>query len=411
MTLRVGPSPTAAPHRRGHPCDRLGLALTTTEAAARLFAGGVDRLLALQAGGLAEIEGSVAEDPHFALGHAVAACVLAERDEPQATVWAHLNAARSGAGRASEREASFVTAALLWCNRRLRAQDAMVRHVRRWPLDVFAVSLLTPSIASSGVDDGVVDVWDLLDGLVGEYPTGYWWLASMRAFARTEQLRFAEAEQLAAVALAERPASGHAAHALAHVHYETGRRAESVAWIDRWLAGPGAGQEFRSHFAWHAALCELRLGDQPAAARRFERELAGLEGPRALVDGGALCARGRLLGLPVGDVEDADRLAAAAGPVVCGPGSPFVAWNAALLAWVRKDGDSLDRIEAAAAGRPGRGWAQVATASLALRYLLDGHPAQATSRLGRLGDTAAMGGSPAQREILDDLLTYCLASI
>ncbi len=85
---------------------------------------------------------------------------------------------------------------------------------------------------------------------------------------------------MALAALAVRPSAGHAAHALAHVHYETGRWPASVAWIDAWLSSDGSTQELRCHFAWHAALCELRMGDRDGATRRFGAELAGLDGPR-----------------------------------------------------------------------------------------------------------------------------------
>jgi hypothetical protein len=85
----------------------------------------------------------------------------------------------------------------------------------------------------------------------------------MRAFARTEQLCWGEAEDLALTALAAQPASGHAAHALAHVLYETGRHQEALEWLDRWMDSDGARQLFRGHFAWHAALTELVTGTSP----------------------------------------------------------------------------------------------------------------------------------------------------
>ncbi len=89
-------------------------------------------------------------------------------------MWRHLNAGRAVSVGLTEREASFQSAAVLWCSRRLSGTGAMYRHVERWPLDTYALSLLMPSVVSSGVDDGVVEAWDLLDRTAARYPSGDW---------------------------------------------------------------------------------------------------------------------------------------------------------------------------------------------------------------------------------------------
>jgi hypothetical protein len=261
----------------------------------------------------------------------------------------------------------------------------------------------------------VVDVWPLLDELVGSYGAHDWWLTGMRAFARTEQMRFEEAEDLAGAALAAEPASGHAAHALAHVYYETGRHDESIRWLDGWLDGAGTRQLFRGHFQWHAGLSELVKGDADAVRRRYDRELAGLAGTRALVDAGSLLARARAhgLGLDLGQAR-ADAVDAAAGEASRRPRSPFLAWNAALLAGVRADADRLEQLEAharsqAAVTGPSAGaWDQVVCVCRAVQAGLRADPARAAALLGTLGDTTPVGGSPAQRELLDDVALQCL---
>jgi hypothetical protein len=323
-----------------------------------------------------------------------------------------LQVARNATHAATEREASFVTAATLWCNRDVSADSGLIGHLRRWPTDAYAVSLLIPTIASAGGGSGVAQRWPLLDELVPFYGRDEWWLTSMRAFARAEQLRCDEAEALALNALAARPSSGHAAHALAHVLYETGRHQEALNWLDRWMASDGARQMFRGHFAWHAALTELVTGDVDAARGRFDRDLANLRGNRSLIDAGSLLVRASIYGAGLGH-DRADAVARAAGPDVRQPGSPFLAWNAALLAGIRADKGLLDVLEARATHFAGNSsttapaWCQVVFVCRAMTAVLCNDHAGAAALLARTGDTSAMGGSPAQRQIIDDLILHC----
>ena len=98
---------------------------------------------------------------------------------------------------------------------------------------------------------------------------------------------------LSSYALSVEPSSGHAAHARAHVFYETGQHAAGLAWLDEWISARGPEANHRSHFSWHAALHELMQDDVEAVRRRYERELAPplVTGSRALVDSGALLWR------------------------------------------------------------------------------------------------------------------------
>lgn len=394
--------------------DPYGLELTTTEPAAGLFCEALERLLSIEDGAEELLAAALATDPRFALAHALSATIVAERSGDPDAVCAHLRAARAGARRATEREASFVAAAGTWCTGGAPRDIDLLRHVRSWPTDAYALSLLTPSIASAGVGDGVVEVWALLDEVAPRYPRHDWWLDSIRAFARTEQSRWCEAEVLAAAALEVRPGSGHAAHAVAHVWYETGRHTETVTWLDRWMEGPGRAQTYRGHFSWHAALAELTTGDPAAAGRRFDRELAGLVGNRALIDAGSLLVRAEAHGHSLGP-ERAAAVALAAGCAATAPTSPFLAWHAALLAGLQ---DNRSRLAALgelacrgvrAGGPASASWRLVGSVCRASEAILDADYGRAAALLCSLGDTRGLGGSPAQREVLEDLALRCLA--
>lgn len=396
------------------PRDRYGLELSAGAEAARRYDQALGRLLTLEDGAEELLSDVVRIDPGFALAHAVLATLVAERGGSREEVRRHVHAARQGAPKSTEREANFVTCAVLWCADGLSGDAALVRHVRTWPTDAYAVSMLAPSISSAGVSDGVVEVWRLLDEIVVHYGDD-WWLTSLRAFARTEESRWSEAEDLAASALAVRGDAGHAAHARAHVLYETGRHGEAVGWLDDWLSGDGASQQFRGHFAWHAALTELARGDVVAVRRRFDRDLVGLDGNRLLIDAGSLVARAAVQGRPLG--ASRTRAVSATAKVACREApSPFVAWNAAMVAGLVADTEGLvaleERARCAVEARPPNAgaWRQVSTVCRALLAVVRDEPALAAGLLGSLGDTSPLGGSPAQRELIEDLALRCLVA-
>jgi tetratricopeptide (TPR) repeat protein len=408
--------------RSRRPRDQYGLPISTTPEAAEVYVQALELLLTLEDGAIETLERTLELDPDFALGHAVLATLLAEQSADRGRIRAHLHEARRSSAGATEREASFVTTSVLWCSNGLSGDAALVRHVKRWPRDAYALSLVAPSIASAGVSDGVVNVWPLLDELSRSYK-GDWWLTSLRAFARSDQEHWSEAEDLAGAALSTKPSAGHASHALAHVYYETGRHREGIDWLDNWLRNAGANQRFRCHFSWHAALYELSMGDLDAVRQRFDRDLGTVYGSRALVDGGSMLARCAAQGHSLGDRRAAATFAAAREVVDALP-SPFIAWHTAVLAGVCGDRPRLATVEETARRRleelsprsdaAGQScadaWAMTILVCQAIHAAMEEDHAVAAALLASLGDTRPLGGSPAQRELLDDLALRSLIS-
>jgi len=109
----------------------------------------------------------------------------------------------------------------------------------------------------------------------------------MLAFVRQEQERWTEAAALAARALAAEPASGHAVHARAHIHYETGDHRPGLRWLDDWITRRALQAHHGAHFSWPAALHELSLEDAAAVRRRYREQsaLPQVAGLRAYVEG------------------------------------------------------------------------------------------------------------------------------
>ena len=318
---------------------------------------------------------AVALDPTFAVAHAGLA-LLGHEMCARVDVDARLSDARLHARRGTERERSHVHAVAA----HVRGDSApLVAHLEAYPADALLLSVAVPTIAFAGVTEVPEEAWRIVERAAPAYGND-WWYAGLLAFVRQEQLRFDEAMDLACTSLAEEPSAGHSAHARAHAHYETGDHHGGLAWMDGWVTGDGAATDGLTHFAWHAALHELSLGDLDAVRRRYEAQLRPELGTgcRTLVDTGSLLFRWALTPGAV-DVPDlAQVIRVTDTQSLERPGTPFLAMHAAVALLAVEDVAGLGRLAA---------WAGRTPAS---------HPPRggraARSRAGGDGLRAALGG-------------------
>ena len=398
-------------HPIARPRDQLGLPLSTTAEAAAAYNEGLTRIMLLQSGAEEKLHQAVEIDPGFALGHAALA-MLGHEGGSAVDVSAALAAAQQAVGRrGDDRERSLVdvvTRRVL--DVRGAGTQTLMSHIASWPRDVLAVSAAVPTIAFSGVIDVQREAWELVEGLAPAYGD-HWWYVSLLAFTRQDQERFDEAGLLAESALACEPSSGHAVHAATHVMYETGQHQAGRVWLDHWIAQSGRSASHLAHFAWHGALHDLALGDVEAARRRYYSSLADVAGVRGLVDSASLLWRWR--------VTVADDAPPPAEPVLHGvpadlldrPQTPFVALHAAvalaatgeaarlasLRRWCADHGDAVVRTV-------------VATVIDGLEDVLAGEWSAAAAHLEEaLPVLVKVGGSAAQREIVEETLIWSLA--
>ncbi len=176
--------------------------------------------------------------------------------------------------------------------------------------------------------------------------------------------------------------------------------------MDSWMAGDGATIDSLSHFAWHAALHELSLGDLDAVRLRYDVQLRpehGL-GCRPLVDTGSLLFRWALTP-DAHDVPGLDQVAAIAGrEVLERPATPYLAMHSAVTLLSLDDRAGLDRL-AGWAARHAHPTQREVVAPLArtLARLAAGHHSMAADALEALaGPSRRLGGSDAQREIIEE---------
>ncbi|MGN6722486.1 MAG: FAD/NAD(P)-binding protein [Marmoricola sp.] len=406
-------------HPIARPRDLLGLPLSTTADAAAAYNAGLEKVMRLQEGAAELLAEAVVVDPSFALGHAALA-LLGHESGAEVDVAANLLAAEDAVtGRGDERERSLVDTIA----RRVRSADraegdaALLAHVAAHPRDVLAVSAAVPTIAFSGVTDIRHEAWELVEGLGPAYGD-HWWYLSLLAFTRQDQGRFEEASFLAEDALACEPASGHAAHALTHVLYETGRHEVGRSWLDHWISANGRSANHRAHFSWHASLHELALGDTEAVRQRYYAQLAPptVTGVRALVDSASLLWRWQIAAAPCWGLDDgpvppiAPVLEAVDPSILHAPQTPFVALHAAIaLAAGRRLEELQNLIGRCRDSKDAVMATLVATVGEALLATCEERFAEAADLLVEvLPRLEEVGGSAAQREVIEETLLYCL---
>ncbi|HET8960434.1 pyridine nucleotide-disulfide oxidoreductase [Nocardioides sp.] len=381
--------------------DLYGYALSTGPEAEAAYVRGVRDLLCLRAGAVEAAAESIAHDPHFALGHAALALLGHELCAP-VDVEARLRDAALHSVRGTARERSHVQAISAHVCGDSRP---LVAHLVAYPRDALLLSVAVPTIAFAGVTEVPEEAWSIVERAAPAYGDD-WWFGGLLGFIRQEQRRFDEAMELACRSLAEEPAAGHSAHARAHAHYETGDHAGGLSWMDQWLAGEGAEAQSLTHFAWHAALHELSLGDLDAVRRRYDAQLlpeAGL-GCRALVDSGSLLFRWAITPGAT-DVPDLAAVAAATDrEILERPATPFVAMHAAVVQLALGDRAGLATLTRWAADHAHPVHREVvAPLGTALLQMADGRCSEAADALAALDRACPrLGGSDAQREILEE---------
>jgi uncharacterized NAD(P)/FAD-binding protein YdhS len=419
-------------HPLARPRDPLGLPLSTTAEAAAAYSAGLERVMRLQSGGEELLRQATRIDPHFAVAHAALA-MLGHEAGAEADVRASLQAAQDAVTRRGDaRERSFVDVVSRRVDDvRRTGATALMAHIANFPRDALAVSAAVPTIAFSGITDVQRESWELVEGLAPAYGD-HWWYISLLAFTRQDQGRYDEAGLLAESALSCEPSSGHAVHALTHVMYETGQHEAGRVYLDHWVAESGRSASHRAHFSWHAALHELALGEVEAVRQRYYSQLAppGVTGVRALVDAASLLWRWQVA---TSGWDHAAESALSLRPAFAGetspppvepvlravedemlvrPQTPFVGLHAALALAAGRDTARLASLRHHCRQSEDAALRTVVTSVCdALLAVGERRWGVAASLLADVQPVIAqVGGSAAQREVVEETLLFCLVS-
>jgi hypothetical protein len=284
------------------------------------------------------------------------------------------------------------------------ASERFVEHCAEFPDDLLALYLRHGSLLTSGVRGDRARADASLEADAARFK-GNWRFDPLLAMVRQEHHQYDDARDLAEQSLAAQPGCAPAAHALAHVNYETGEHAAGMAWLEGWSRGRSP-LFFRTHFPWHNALHALALGEIDVALRCYREHI----GPAAVVDAGSLLWRCRLWGAKVH--EDGIAAAIAAAPVAASIPMPFAAFNACLALAAAGDAVELASMSSRLEKDDRPAFADlVAPVARALLAMVEDRPSDAVTLLRPLTeDLPRLGGSSAQREVVEDTMLRALVA-
>lgn len=400
--------------------DRFGLFLSTASADARdAYVSGCDCLLSAEVGAIAAFGRAIATDPRFALAHAgLARAHFGVGDVAPAREAAAR--ARATVATATSREQSHVHALCLAIEGKpVDALAATRAHLADHPRDAMVAAPATGVfglIGFSGRQGREPELVEFLD-LVRPQLDDDWWFQSVYAFALNENGRADEAQDWIERSLATRPTNAHGVHIKAHVLYELGRDAAALAMLDAWMPGYSREGLMHCHLSWHQAISALALGDPARAWSLYERQVhpGGSWGPllNTLTDSAAFLWRSELAG-------ETRRGALWQGVRDCAlksfpkAGLGFADAHSALAYVASGDEANFSRLvaetkERVAAGRYPVGSVVPALAEGFAAFEKRDWPQAIAILSGVLAETVRIGGSRAQRDLVEvTLIAACL---
>jgi tetratricopeptide (TPR) repeat protein len=396
--------------------DRFDLPVTCASAAAvEDYVAAVDLLLAAWPGSEARLDRALAADPDLALAHIARARLLqlqARMPEAKAAA-AH---AQSLTDRVTARERRHIEAITLSINGATADAFAAVRaQAAEYPRDALPLSLalgVFGLLGFSGRRDHHEAQLALLDELAPHWDEDWWFLGYL-GWAYIETGEVAKGTELVERSLAGNPRNAHAAHQRVHGFFEAGDAENGAGFIEHWLPDYDRAGHLHCHLSWHLALFELARGNTESARSIYldsiRPSVAQAAPMLVLADSSSFLWRWRFYDLgPSLDQEWAE-VAAHARRHFPRASLAFADVHAALAEAGTSDEDGLQsRITGlqnlVRDGRlpPGEVAADLCAGMAALGR---GNNAKAAEILEpALADLSRIGGSHAQREIVEDSL-------
>ena len=401
--------------------DRYGLPISTSSAlAAARYREGFDLLLSAWPGAAEAMDGAIAADPDFGLAHAARARLHAIRGEATEARTVIQTADQITLRRGSERERSQVDVISRAINATTRqALDSALAHLERWPRDLLILSMvLAPFglLAFSGIAEHNQARVDLCERLSPHFDTDDWWFQTYRGWAHAENGNLPLGRVLTERGLELRRNNANAVHALAHAMYESGAGDEAETLIAGWLPGYERSGMLHGHLAWHAALAALERGDSEGALVIYTANVApsASKGPplNVVSDTASFLWRLHAYGhaVPQGLWTDA---AGYASSWVGDAGLAFADVHMAMLAAATGDRAALEQRAAALttlvdAARLPAGSVVSAICRAVLAFMEGDYGNCARILEPVAGDVVRIGGSGAQREVVEDTLLVAL---
>ncbi|CTQ51651.1 type IV pilus biogenesis/stability protein PilW [Roseibium album] len=393
--------------------DAYGNSLSTKSAVARdAYDLGVRKFLGAEPDVSEAFNQALEADDSFALAHIGLAREMQMRSQT-GHVKANLARARELAEGLSDRERSHIdTTGLLLEGKSAAARAAVYEHVEEWPTDVMIAQMCTSVfglIGFSGLPGREAEQLAYTTRLTRHYGAN-WWFRAQLAFAQLEVGQLAAAEANIETALEANPNSAHSAHIRAHLYYENQQDSEGLRYLTEWWKDYSPEGTLHNHVSWHVGLWSLEAGDLDRMWQVLDAQIAPeiSHGPplNVLTDASALLFRAELMGvdIPTERWRKISDYAVARFPKT---GLAFADVHAAIAHARSGNREALDTIIENARGPAGD-----LTSTLAMGYkaMEDGSWASAAEFFeDAVRDHARIGGSNAQRDLIDFSLAACLA--
>ncbi len=256
--------------------DRYGLQLSTaSDVAAANYREGVDLLLSAWPGAAERFEAAIAADPAFALAHVAGGRVHQIHAEGTAAR-AKAQQARALALTATAREQSHVhVLALNIEGQSAAAVLAAERHLETWPRDALVLSLLLGAFglyAFSGRADHDAARVAICERHARHYGQD-WWFLTYLGWSHTEAGNAGAGRALTERALELRRHNANAAHALSHALFEQGEAQACQTFLDDWMPSYDRSGILNGHLCWHLSLIALERGDVDCALKLYEERI------------------------------------------------------------------------------------------------------------------------------------------
>lgn len=387
---------------------------TSSETARDAYVAGCDALLSAAPGEAADLARAIEADPGLALAHAA----LARSRFLMADVAGARQAAmqaRALAATVTVRERSHIDAICLAIEGRPTEALAATRaHLARNPRDAMVAAPATGVfglIGFSGRLDREAEQIAFLEALRPHLDDD-WWFQALYAFALEEVGRLDEALALIERSMTANPHNAHGAHIKAHVLYELGEDRAALDYLDSWLPGYSREGLMHCHISWHVALFALILGDATRAWTVYQAQVhpGGAWGPALNVatDAAAFLWRAELAGQsPSRSLwDEVHHYARESFPKA---GIAFVDVHRALAHIATDDRGGLDDIvseleQRAASGRLPAGEVVPRLATGLAAYGKGDWSGAIAALEPALRETVRIGGSRAQRDLIDNTL-------
>jgi hypothetical protein len=400
--------------------DRYGLPVSTSSAAAAdAYRRGIDLLLSAWPGAAQALDLAIEADGDFALARAARSRHLLIYAEMDAAREEAATARRLVAASGTAREKSHVEIlALTTEGQSAKALSMTLAHLENWPRDALIMALPLGAFglfAFSGMADHDQARVDLCERHKHHYGED-WWFLTYLGWSHTENGDVATGRRITQRAFDARRENAHALHALAHALFEEGAVAEAEGLIAGWLPVYDRAGILHGHVTWHQALLALEQGDTERASAIYAEHIQPKVNPapplNVLTDAVSLLWRLRASGHPVARDVLLD-LAGQAASWFPRCGNSFVDVHMALIAAMAGDGNTLEARIAELEARREQGKLPagpvVPEICRAARAFAEQDYLRCAAILEPVAtDVVRIGGSHAQREMIEDTLLIAL---